>query len=87
MLCLLLSGHLAGSYGQRTMKKYGEIVLQLLIVDMEKWAKDIGTSVTYYWLRMRELYYTCGSGLYKKNSIRLIPVSYTHLTLPTTPYV
>ena len=42
MLSLLLSGHLAGSYGQRTMKKYGEIVLQLLL-KMGKWAKDIGT--------------------------------------------
>ena len=57
MLSLLLSGHLAGSYGQRTMKKYGEIVLQLLIVDMEKWAKDVGTIVTYIWAGMRELYY------------------------------
>ena len=57
MLSLLLSGYLAGSYGQRTMKKYEEIVLQLLIVDMEKWAKDIGTIVTYTWSRMRELYY------------------------------
>ena len=70
------TGFLCG-HGARVIVFYARVVQQLGF-----WTQKVQANVVYCYVRRRAEYTSLGPGLE-----HLSPVSYTHLTLPTTPYV
>ena len=89
-------GHVAQIITFGTLKARAAIrdvgrVLDVSLADVDKLCKLIGdglsTTLTSAWDENSELRELCGSQPQLQATYDTSPVSYTHLTLPTTPYV